>query len=190
MKTITSLLALSTALFMASCNTSPSDNNDEGRDTLTMEEYSAESMPMNNNVEMSDTAFIRQAGEGGLSEVTLAKLAKEKASDSQVKSFADQMLADHSKANDKLKAIANRKGYTVPTALPQDKQKVVDELSSKSGAEFDKAYVEQMVKDHENTVSLFTSAEGLVEDSDLSGFVREMLPTLEQHLMHAKDLNQ
>src|SRR5436190_3450929 len=69
-----------------------------------------------------DTLFVREAAIGGLAEVKSAELAKSKASSAQVKSFAEQMVKDHMKANQELEQLAKQKGMELPTALDNEEQ--------------------------------------------------------------------
>ena len=95
------------------------------------------------------------AAQGGMTEVELGKLASEKGSSSEVKSFGAKMVTDHSAANDKLKSIADSKGIMVPSKLDSKHQAMVDKFQHLSGTAFDKAYVHAMVKDHEKTADSF-----------------------------------
>ena len=129
-----------------------------------------------------DNDFAVKAANGGILEMEVARLAREKAQRSDVKDFAAMMLSDHQKANDELKALAGRKNITLPARLGEDDQKHVDELAKLSGAEFDKKYVDLMVEDHEEDVKLFKEAADDAEDADLKAFAAKTLPTLQKHL--------
>ena len=59
-------------------------------------------------------------------------------------------------------------------------------LASLSGAEFDRAFVKQMVDDHEQTIAKFETAQNDVTDAELRGFIASTLPTLRQHLQQAR----
>ena len=96
--------------------------------------------------------------------------------------------ADHSKANDDLKAIAAKNGITVPTALDDKHQAAVKHLSTLSGPAFDKAYVNLMVKDHEKTVSLFKQEAASGQDAEVKNFAMSNLPTIENHLADIKGI--
>ena len=115
----------------------------------------------------SDKEFINKAAEGGLAEVTLGQLAASKATSNDVKDFGNRMVNDHGKAGDELKALASQKGLTLPGTPSADEQKAQKDLSSKSGAAFDKAYMSNMVKDHEKDAKEFDKASKSVADPDL-----------------------
>jgi putative membrane protein len=124
--------------------------------------------------------FVKKAALTGLTEVELGRIALKKSQDPQVRTFAQRMVTDHGKANEELTSIADRKQLQVPKALDSEHQGMVQELSSKSGADFDAAYAKHMAEGHAKAVELF-KAESKASDSDLSAFASKTLPTLEEH---------
>lgn len=135
-----------------------------------------------------DDAFAIKAAQGGEAEVKLGKLAAEKASDADVKAFGQQMVDDHTKANEQLKAIASEKGMKLPEEPGPKHQAMYEKLSKLSGAEFDKAYVKNMVKDHEEDVKDFTKESNKGKDEKIKGFATETLPVLQGHLEKIKGI--
>lgn len=131
--------------------------------------------------------FVKKAAVDGMAEVQLGKIAQAKSQDPKVKQFAEQMVKDHTKANEELKSIAGKKGLTVPTELDAEHQSMVQSLNTKSGEAFDEAYSEHMNADHAKAVALFQGAV-TGSDPDLAAFAKKTLPTLEQHKKMAKRL--
>ncbi len=140
-------------------------------------------------VPASDVAFAKEAAIGGMVEVELGNLAKEKASSSDVKQFADRMVTDHSKANDELKQWAQQKKVTLPTEPDATHKATKDRLSKLSGDAFDKAYMRDMVSDHVKDVNAFKRQSTSAKDPDLKAWVTKTLPTLEEHLKLAREVN-
>ena len=138
-----------------------------------------------------DEKFIRNAATGGEMEVALGKLAAGKATNEEVKNFGQKMVDDHSKANDELKDLAKTKGVDLKKAEDKaikDESKEEGSLSKKEGADFDKAYMKMMVKDHEDDVKEFEKASKDCEDSDVKAWAAKTLPTLQSHLSMAKEI--
>jgi putative membrane protein len=129
-----------------------------------------------------DSDFVAKAAAGGLAEVQLGQLATQKASNPDVKAFGQQMVDDHSKANDKLQDIASRKGVTLPNTMDSKDQATYDRLSALNGADFDRAYMADMVKDHRVDIAEFAKEANSGSDSDLKSFASKTLPTLRHHL--------
>lgn len=139
------------------------------------------------SVSTADKDFIMEAACGGMAEVALGELAQQKGQSDAVKQFGRHMMDDHSKVNNELQQLATRKGVVVPAALKPKYQKVVDALSKLSGAAFDKQYLREMVKDHENDVAAFQKEATRGKDAELTTWVKQTLPTLQDHLKMARD---
>lgn len=139
----------------------------------------------------ADKNFLLKAAQGGQAEVESSKLAATKASNPEVKTFAEQMVADHTKANDELKALASSKGVAV-LSEPSTKQKTeLKKLESATGADFDQKYTNSMgVSAHRETVALFKKASTSAQDADVKAWASRTLPTLEHHLKLAEDLKK
>ena len=133
-----------------------------------------------------DVKFINDAAEGGLMEVRMGEIGKQKGQSPDVKQLADKLVADHSKANDELKDLASKKGVTIPTALPDKHQKMLDKLSNASN--FDKEFKDMAVKDHKQDIKEFEKAEKKCDDADVRAFAAKTLPALQEHLRMAENL--
>lgn len=138
------------------------------------------------NLSAADRAFVKEAAAGGLAEVELGDLAKRNASSSDVKQFGDRMVSDHSKANQELKNWAQQKSVILPNDLDARHKALRDKLSKLSGDQFDKAYMREMVSDHEKDVAAFKKESTSAKDADLKNWAAKTLPTLEDHLKQAK----
>jgi len=141
----------------------------------------------------TDNDFVDNAAAGGIAEIETSRLALEKSQSADIKAFANQMITDHSKANDELAAIAKANDIEVPdttTLVKQAKEKILD-MRDES---FDAAYANNQVKAHEETIELFKKQANTVTDdkakgaTELKAFAQKMLPALEKHLAHAKEL--
>ena len=139
-------------------------------------------------VSPADRSFVMEASHGNQAEVELGKLAVGKAVNPDVKSFGQKMVDDHSKANDKLRQVASEKGLTLPSDLDQKSRAEYNQLEKLSGAAFDRAYVKLMVKDHVKDVADFQRESQKAADPAIREFVTGTLPTLQEHLSMAKDL--
>jgi putative membrane protein len=139
----------------------------------------------------ADTKFVNNAARDGEAEVILGKLAAEKAKSEDVKKFGQQMVDDHTKANEELKAIAKSKEIDLEKAAAMGTKKgerISQKLNKLEGDEFDKGYVAIMIKEHESAVKLFKTQSEKGEDADLKAFAAKTLPTLEHHLSMVKEL--
>ncbi|MBV9760076.1 MAG: DUF4142 domain-containing protein [Acidobacteriaceae bacterium] len=136
----------------------------------------------NKMMKSGDAKFAMKAAQGGMAEVQLGKLAADKGSNSDVKAFGQQMVDDHSKANDQLKTVASQENMTLPSTLDSKDQALYAKLQNMSGADFDKAYVKAMVKDHQEDIKEFQKEADKGKDPGIKNFASQTLPVLQQHL--------
>jgi uncharacterized protein (DUF305 family) len=99
------------------------------------------------------------------------------------------MVRDHSETNKKLMDLAQTKGVTPPGNVKKSDQRSIDKLSKRSGADFDRAYMDMMVSDHKKDVKEFQK-EAKSKDSDVAQFASATLPTLQEHLQLAQSTQQ
>lgn len=175
---LTGILALAPA-FAQSTSTSSS----------TSKKSSTSSSTAKSGLSSADRKFFTDASQGGMMEVELGKIAADKGSNADVKTFGQRMVDDHSKANDQLKDLASKKDVKLLGKLSPAKQKMVDKFSKLSGAAFDSSYMSHMVTDHKQDVAEFKKEAKSGKDSDLKGWAQSTLPTLEDHLKMAQDTN-
>jgi len=133
-----------------------------------------------------DQQFIKTAAEGSMAEVEMGRLAAERASHSDVKAFGQKMVDDHEKVDSQLKSIAAEKHVALATALSAKDKSTYDRLSRLSGNAFDRAYMQDMVQDHQTDIAAFKSEASGGKDPDVKAFASKTLPTLENHLKAAE----
>lgn len=192
MKKTIFVLLIAAALIAYGCAKNETTSTDTTAATSTSVSASDTSATTSTSaVSLSDTDkdFIMKAAIGGMAEVATGQIAATKATNADVKAFGNRMVQDHGKANDELKQLASTKGVTLPAETDADHKKKADDLSKKSGKDFDKAYMTDMVADHEKDVSEFQNAAQNAQDPDLKSWAAKTLPTLQDHLKMAKDTN-
>ena len=142
-----------------------------------------------------DTQFLAKAIISGQSEVELSQVAAQKATQPQVKQFAERMVKDHQAVNDKLMNEAQRHKikttgtYGTPPLEPSEHaQMTKDQLEALSGDKLDKAYMQHMIQDHVQAVSLFQDEAKNGKDNQLRDLASSALPTLQDHLKQAREI--
>ncbi len=136
-----------------------------------------------------EQGFIMTAAQGNMLEIALGRVAMTKASNDEVKQFAERMVNDHSEANNALAAIAKMKGITLPKDMDEKHKKEYDSVEKTSSKNFDAVYMNAMVKDHQTTVAEFENKKRDVSDPDLKAFVERNLAILQKHLIMAQNLD-
>jgi putative membrane protein len=134
----------------------------------------------------ADAKFLRDMGEADLAEVEAGKLASGKASSPEVKKFAEHMVEDHGKGLSEGQKLAKAKGVEPPAAPAKKHQAAMKKLESESGARFDKAYMNQMVKDHQETLKLVENASKKAKDGEIRAAAEKKVPVVKQHLEMAQ----
>jgi putative membrane protein len=130
-------------------------------------------------VSTQDAAFLQNAMSDGAAEIDLARFAYDRAYSSSVRGFARQMLDDHIRLADQLNAIAARRGVA-PVAPPSGM--VPADLAYRNGDDFDEAYMQYMVADHQRALSLFAEEADRGTDPEIRAAAASAIPTLEAHL--------
>ncbi len=136
-----------------------------------------------NQVDTSKTAFFENAALGGMVEVESSSQIEKLTQNQQVKVFAAMMMKDHGLANQKLKVLANQKGYTLPKTLPASKLELVNKINDFKDEGRNEYYVRLMINEHKNAINLFSMGERS-KDADISKFSTETLPIIKQHYQH------
>ncbi|AKQ46816.1 hypothetical protein TH63_16185 [Rufibacter radiotolerans] len=140
-------------------------------------------------IQNQDQAFLMKAASGGMMEVEAGKLASTKAKDAAVKQFGQRMVTDHTKANTELKALAAKKGITLPAGLMAEHQSHLDMLSkATAGAEFDQVYMQHMVQAHDKDIMEFERQSASGQDAEVKAFAAKTLPVLRDHRKAAQPI--
>jgi putative membrane protein len=125
------------------------------------------------------TDFVEKAGVAGKFEIASSEIVAAKTKNADIKSFAEQMIKDHTSAANELKTMAGDR-YKVPEALDQEHQKMIEKLAA-AGADLDATYVKMQVEAHAEAVKLFNKFGQNGDDTALQTFAMKTLPTLQMH---------
>lgn len=120
----------------------------------------------------ADKKFLATAAQSDQNEIALSKLALDRATNPDVKAFAQKMVNEHQQMTESMKPFADKWGLTAPSGPDASHKKEWDKLNGMSGAAFDKEYMSEMVTDHTKAYSAFTK-EG--EDTKLPDFKEAVL---------------
>ena len=183
-----SLIALLVVFGCAKNETPPSESASPGTTTLAAN-TTATSGGTVSDLSDADKIFIMKAAQGNMAEIAGGHTASANAANTDVRGFGSRMVADHGKALEELRELATNKGLSLPTELDEEHKKNLEGIGTKTAAEFDKAYMADMVKDHEEDVAEFQKQSTAAQDPDLKSWVAKTLPTLQEHLKMAKDIN-
>lgn len=139
---------------------------------------------------IDDRKFLKEADLDGMAEIELGKLALEKASNSQVKQFAQRMVEDYTASHRRILHIASDETIATPKEMDGKRQSRVDRLTKLSGPGFDRAYIEDETKQRHQDLKEFTKASQGANDPNLKSFATETIPSLEDDLNSLKILSK
>ncbi len=136
-----------------------------------------------------DPDFAQKASASSMAEVNFSELAVRFTRNPAVKQFAQLMIRDHMRAGQELTQLANARAIRLAPAMDEKHQKLYDKLKTLSGAEFDRAYMDAMVKDHEEAVKLFEAESKDGKDQAMKRWAGKLEPTFKKHLEKARQVN-
>ena len=116
------------------------------------------------------------------------ELAQDRGSSDAVKSFAQRMVAQHSRANDQLKQVAAQSSISLPSDISPRDQSTYDKLAKLSGSDFDRAYARDMVNDHVADLAEFQKEANAGRNAEIKDFALQSLPMLREHLNQAREM--
>lgn len=138
----------------------------------------------------TDKKFVEDAYKGGLSAIALAEVAMTRTQDPSVKDFAKDMREDHSALNEALMQLAAREGLSLPKDMGENGRKEVETFSRMSGRDFDRAYIDYELKDHEGDLAQYSREVKEGSNPALKTIASRMVPKLEHHLSMAGEIGQ
>ncbi|MGZ8269169.1 MAG: DUF4142 domain-containing protein [Burkholderiales bacterium] len=133
-----------------------------------------------------DKLFVYLMVVGGMAEVSAGQLAGTRAQNPAVGRFARMMVDDHSKSNDRLGSLAKQAGIPLPKDLDPDHKAMAAHLESLSGAQFDLAYMQAQLTDHQKAVQILQWEIGQGQSAELQRFASDTLPAVLHHLETAQ----
>lgn len=155
--------------------------------------------------------FLMRAYAANQREIQLAQLASTKASNPQVRSFAQDLVKGHEQLGSELKPLLTSAGLDTsmllsptgkvtntdgkPTGSLRDRWNAMisdrkeKKLAEKSGADFDKAFIGLMVDEHKDAIDLYEDA---ADDhtGQVQSFATQSLTHLHEHLDQAERLEK
>jgi len=137
---------------------------------------------------VDDALFTEVAACSGMSEVTLSGLGVQKATNSELKKFSQQMVDEHTKMNQKLVDLAAKKRIAVPRVLDNKTKFCYQNLAGLSGEKFDHCYAKAQLAAHMEAVGTFEAEAERGQDPDVKALASEALPKLKEHLRTIKSL--
>jgi len=133
-------------------------------------------------IDNADAAAMKQLAQANLNEIEGGKAAASKAQSPEVKQFAQKMVDDHTQMLNDLKSLAQQKGVSLPDSASIKDMAQMKLMERSSGAEFDKKYMDEMVKDHQKDAKDAQDLVGKAKDPDFKAAVQKASTKINEHL--------
>lgn len=133
----------------------------------------------------SAKSFIKDAFRDNQMEIDMAGIGANKAQNPDLKSFCQQLQQDHTKANQELQPLAQKYGVTENQSMLREHY--VNKFEKETaGADFDKKFTTEMLRDHQKDIAKFEKAAAKLQEADVKQYAETMLPKLREHLQKAE----
>lgn len=132
--------------------------------------------------------FLTDAIAGDIGEIELAQIALNRATDKNVRDFAQTLVTDHGKAKDQATQLAGSVGGTVPAGAQPDASAEVGKLQALSGKDFDREFVSFMVNGHQKALNAYQAEASADDPAPVVAFAKQTVPVLKTHLQMAESL--
>ena len=184
------LVAISTLAAVSLLAAGCSKNDHDSDDALPASTSASDAAAISSSVANPDQTFVDAAAASDAFEIQSSQLAATKATSDKVKAFAEEMIKAHTASTAKLKSVAAgaTPALTPNPTLPPAQQARLDALSSKSGADFNKAYSLAQIDAHQATLSALKSYAANGDMPGLKEFAGSLVPTVNDHLKMAQGL--
>jgi len=143
-----------------------------------------------NGLSKGDMRAMQKMTQANMAEIAAGKVAAEKASSPEVKKYGQQMVDEHGKMLDEGRTLAQAKGMKSPAAPEKKQQYALKKLQRLSGEDFDRQYVHQMVKDHQDALKLAEKTAKDAKDPELKAHAQKGAPHIKEHLAMARKLEE
>ena len=138
----------------------------------------------------TDTTYIRQVIRGNFTEVSLGRLAEDRADDSAVEDFAERMVSDHNSINEQWGKLARDNDMSVGLEFRDAGKEAVERLEDLDGAEFDQAYMAEMIRHHEEELAGFQRMATSARSSEVRQLASSGMSTTQEHLALAREVGR
>jgi len=141
-----------------------------------------------NELSHQDKSFLEDAAKGNMLEMQLGQLASTQSSNPDIQKMGKNLTKDHSAVNQQLGAIAQQNAATLPMELGYEQKHKVDSLAKKSGSDFDRTFLDDVLKAHKNSIDIYQKEANNGKDLALRSLASQTLPKLREHQSMAQQM--
>lgn len=138
----------------------------------------------------NDSDFLIDATEINLTEIEMGKLAEQKSTNVEIKKLGKMLVEEHMASNSEIKTMAASKNYSIPTSITKDGLEEFNQLKEKTGVDFDKKFVNEIIDHHQKAIDEYSKAAERAADPEVKAWASKNVSSLTAHIQHAKMLKQ
>ena len=153
--------------------------------TTPMQDNSTQNQPGGSTISSSTKQFLTQTAQDSAYELASAELAMQRAQSPTVAQVALHIFSDHAEFQRALLQLGRQYGLSLPVDLSAKDRSRLESLSRKQGAAFDQQYLQELSKANASSVSDFQREASMVKEPDVQAFIKNFLPTQQEHLQLA-----
>jgi putative membrane protein len=144
--------------------------------------------PTSDPLSNADGALLIEMALGGMMQLEMSRAALAKATSGDVRAIAHAEVEEQTGLAAKLKEIATAKSAQIPDAPDEKTKKAVEKLDAKTGAAFDKDYLQESgVDGHQMLQKTMEKVQSKAADATLKLVASTALPLIQKHLEVSKD---
>jgi putative membrane protein len=136
----------------------------------------------------AEQEFMIKANQANLADIDMARIAKQKTQNADLKDFANMIESDHTGALEDLADLMQNNGMSPSNVLSPDAKADIEKITALSGDEMDREFVNAMVADHHKAIGMFRDQLNIAQSPDVRKYAERVLAILEMHLEKAQKL--
>lgn len=129
-----------------------------------------------------EQAFLQGAARANAAVGQLANMAEKKSENPKIREIAQVLIRDNGQARQQLKTLAESKGVNLSFEPTQAQKSTIAEIGSKSGEEFNRAFLKENIRTHIRAIAAFDIASAESSDPDVQQWAQGRIATLKGHL--------
>ena len=139
-----------------------------------------------NNKNEEDAETLVQAAGSDMLEIESSRMAVTMAVSPAVKEFANMMIQEHTMMSQETKALAAKKNYTLPTAMPNDYMDDLEDMKKWEKDDWDNKYIEAQIDQHQKVLNELENRASRTQDADIRAWAQKAMTHVRTHLDKAK----
>lgn len=137
-----------------------------------------------------DSGALKEVAKDSVKEVQLGDMAAERSGSAEIKRFGGRIASDHRQLNQEIFSLGERKGVSIPQRLELSDRRSLDEFADMQSSEFDESWIKGVIEHHRDVIDKLQRQAREAQDADIRSLASRALPTEQEHLRRAEELQR